>query len=347
MNVQKFHLHPFSLLHHSFEENQFIEIAWTGNAEEYYAELFQGSESIMTQDWSQQTSYAIGYLTPGEYSITVIARNITGEAQSSMIFTVTESSYIRPETELNPLPINSNNSVIELTWDVNEGKNNVNHFEIQYRIGDGDWEFLYTDLGAEYTTALAILEAGYIYEFRMRAIAIKGLSEEFPVIPETSIEILSRCELELFILNDTMENATPIVIGETQVHTFCPANDVDWVQFPVDSTKGINISVDPLENKLPIIAQVYTPQNELSKTFYMFETKASIKIRPQPHQTGNWYILFQPYNPLVFGENTAYQVKSQQNLLTANIPNTIMLALGATAFIIILVVICGKKRKLW
>jgi hypothetical protein len=260
----------------SYYEGELINITWSGDADEYYAKLSQADQTILIQDWSVETSITLGYLPVGTYTLSVIGRNILGEAESITTIEVEPTPNNRPETQLSTLPNETTNSVVELHWDVTAGKNNIDHFEIQFRRENENWQILNDNIDPGQRRTINILETGYVYDFRMRAIALDGLDENYPAMPEARIKINSTCMQDLFEPN----SAVPLENSESRLYTFCPENDVDTVIIKAETDDAYNIRMDPLLNQLPITVTIYDPNGEILETLSVFEKRAMLNITP-------------------------------------------------------------------
>lgn len=321
----------------SYYEGELIDISWSGNADEYYAELIREGESILIQDWTPETSFTLGYLTAGTYTLSVRGRNVMGEAESLMTIEVELAQKDSPETQLRTISNETTNSTLVLEWEVIAGKNNIDHFEIQYRRDNGDWQFLNENIASNQRSTLSIFEPGYTYDFRMRAIAIDGLDEDYPSTPEVRTRIKTTCVQDLH----ESDSGSPIVSGESRLYTFCPTNDIDTVFVNAVTFDDISIQVDPLLNKLPITVNIYDPNDEIVKTWSVYEKPAMIKLSPTHSQLGLWKIELSPYDPLISGEDTAYQVViKNSNFLTGS---TATLIFGLIAVAIILSILTLRR----
>ena len=311
-------------------EGELIDISWSGSADEYYAELTREGESILIQDWTPETSFTLGYLATGTYTLSVTGRNMMGEAESLMTIEVEPAPKDRPETRLVTISNETTNSTDELEWEVIAGKSNIDHFEIQYRRDSGDWQLLNGNIPSDQSSTLSIFEPGYIYDFRMRAIAFDGLDENYPSTPEIRTHIKETCVPDLYELNSD----SPIYTGESRLYTFCPTNDIDTVLVNANTSKSFSIQVEPLLNKLPISVTIYDPNGEIVETLSIYQKPSTLQFSPKSSQLGLWKIEFIPYDPLISGENTAYTVTMlNRNFITMS---TTTLFLGLFGVVIIL-----------
>lgn len=289
------------------QEGELIQISWTGDAEEYYAILTRYNETIMLQDWTPDTSFTMGYLPSGIYTLVVKGRNPAGESMSSLEFAVASTSATQPQSTLDLLPGRSNSTAITLNWQVTQGQENIDHFTIEYRATDQPWVSIDDPIQPDQRSLVVVLPPGYTYEFRMRAIAIDGTSEEFPTNAETITVISPHCIRDLYETGTLDQDITPLEADKPQLHTFCPVGDMDQVTMQVDTTAAKTIVVDLMNNLLLVSISVEAPNGEIIQKIEATE-EVTIRIEPTQSQFGEWTITFSPDDPLLMGENTAYLV---------------------------------------
>ena len=312
----------------SVVEGQLAEFSWSGDADEYYIELRQDGQTLLIQDWSPQTTFTMGYLSAGSYTLLLKSRNLSGELENTFDFTVTRPAAQMPATKLLPLPSITGSTILQLEWEVTAGKTNIDSFQLQFRMDDGAWQTLSTSIPADQRTFTTVLEPNHIYGFRLRAVAIEGISEAYPASAETKTEILVDCLPDAYENDDTAANASLLTVEEPQEHTFCPGNDEDWVQVEVEAGKSLQIEINQLQNNLPITVEQYSSTGQRINTHTIDADSQQLTL----NIPGIWNLRILPYDPIVQGDSTAYQiqvVEAKQSLL--------MLFIGvAAAFVIAL-----------
>ena len=75
----------------------------------------------------------------GDYKLTVQSRNLLGTASTTQEFSV-NSAVPPPSTRLDALPQTSGSNAIPLSWVVEDGAEDIERFEMQYRPGNEEWE---------------------------------------------------------------------------------------------------------------------------------------------------------------------------------------------------------------
>jgi len=336
------------------DEQAMIELSWTGDADQYALTIKEAQAVILSRDWDPATSFTVGKLPPGVYTLEVTGKNVSGQASAAMTFEVIPASPVIPQTSLQPLPVISPQTTVTLAWLVLEGASNVAGFDLQYRLPDQDWQPLVSEIPAELNAYTVILPVPATYEFRLRARALQGAHEAWKAIAETRTEVVVDCSGDLYPDNHTADTAIPLTVNQPQQHMFCPTRDVDWLYINLESPQDIIITFDPLHNQVPFEVTIFTPLG----TPYVSEQVNPGEILDTSFTAaipGAWKIRIMPYNPLVFGANTAYSVgyTSAAALLTPlqQVLFGLMAAIGVIGGVLLAVlkhvgvVVVGKGRR--
>jgi hypothetical protein len=329
-------------------ETDNIIVSWTGDAEDYRAVLMVNDEIIMTRDWGVSTTFEIGTLPAGSYKLIVRARNISGVTSAAVYFDVIASPHTTPITNMVKLPINSKNTTITLAWEVLAGADNVASFDLQYRVNDSNWKAIDSNIDPSLRSYIVVLNPGFTYEFRIRAIAIQGSHEALKPTAETRIDILSRgCPIDPHEPNDTPELANQIKPGETQPHFFCPANDIDWLQFDAQTDTFYRLKFDMPDGSLPLSVDVYNPAAQLY-TNRQIDPQGNTDLTIRTDSEGEWTVRISPHNPLVLSPEIAYTVTLQELRLSST--TLVYTAAGVSivltiAGVTLLLLLIKKRRK--
>ncbi|MEE4194590.1 MAG: peptidoglycan DD-metalloendopeptidase family protein [Anaerolineae bacterium] len=326
-----------------FYEGELVEVNWSGDAAEYFAELQFDGEVILQQDWSSLTNFTMGFLQAGEYDLMVKARNYAGEATTKVELIVIQPEKEIPSTKLYPLPSVIQTSVVELSWDVASGIDNIKEYQVEYQIDEGEWHAL-ASIPAEDTSTIVILSANHTYGFRLRAVAITGPSEKFPEKAQTKVTIEEACIPDIFEEDDRPENAAQLTQGEPQLHFFCPSQDVDWIAVEAISPRKVTIEIDPFSNQIPLMAAVYSPDGTLTDTIMIYQERSDIHIAPKENESGIWQIELKPYDPLVFGMETAYQVEMKSLFFQQKMTPLFQISLVVLLCAVLLAVLLRRRN---
>jgi murein DD-endopeptidase MepM/ murein hydrolase activator NlpD len=186
------------------------------------------------QDWQSGKSWYVGVLPAGDYSWVLTERNLAGTTSLTRDFTVVERAA-PPSSQLDDLPVMVNSSAVMLTWKVLSDPDNIDHFNLQYRIQGQEWQELPDEPGKDARSFLFWGTPGATMEFRLQAIDGQGNFEEFNTIPEAVTTFNGPCSGDEYEGSDPSDNtlagAAQIAAGDTQTHNWCGAGDVDWLTF--------------------------------------------------------------------------------------------------------------------
>ncbi|MCD4753549.1 MAG: M23 family metallopeptidase [Anaerolineaceae bacterium] len=313
-----------------------LGIAWNGDGERYYASLVHNGELIRTKDWFTDTYWELGSLTVGEYEMFVIAKNISGTAESSFTFTIIEAEQPLPHVVLNPLEAISPTTRILLSWSVPIAEENVQSFVLQYRINHSqEWELLTTIENPSARELETFGRPGDIIEFRIRAIALNGDAEPWSVDAETRTTIQDTCQQDVYDLErqnlPEFEAASNYELGETQLHNFCGEGDVDWIRFT--STKNQKASLVLVETQLPspLIVSLYDETGVILLQTQTLSQDSTMVMELEKEKT--YHLKFEPGNEYISGTDTYYEFKIQSQGLTF-LSTLYLVLLGVVSLII-------------
>ncbi|NPV56923.1 MAG: peptidoglycan DD-metalloendopeptidase family protein [Anaerolineae bacterium] len=292
-----------------------VNLTWekVADAEEYQSELTGPRSFQLASEWQTGTKWQIGRLAQGEYLWTVKARNILGEAQASLSFTVLPAD-VASSVAMEPLPATQGTTAIKLTWKVISGKDDLERFEVQYRQDGGEWEDWETSLSSESRQAIFMGKPGSHYDFRMRSIDLAGNIEPYPQKPEASVEI-STCmgdDYEEGVrLDDEISGASPIDIGENQQHDLCAPGDVDWVIFPAQAGQELRLSTNGSKDaNVATFIQLYESDGTtLLGEAYPGDERNTTEIAWIAPLDGFYYLRVQADDPALAGEDVTYTLR--------------------------------------
>jgi hypothetical protein len=299
-----------------------LTLAWTTVAGEQTSSTLSGPDGYaQSLDWQETGTWKVGTLAEGTYQWLVQARNLVGTAKITQEFTVTKVT-VAPLSHMIDLPDISTSDAVLLTWEVDQGEQNIDHFEIQYRGSGADWTDLADQPGKDERQLTFWGKAGQSYEFRMRAVNSDGTAEEYLTVPETSTLIVDSCVIDGFEGidpgDDNRNGASIMEIGGTQTHNWCaPANRIDgdgidhadWVTFTVKAGDSLRFATKPIDLASAALLSLYDTDQ---KTFIAEARPASVDGSASLDWTapadGTYYILLTPMNKNINGTNTNYEV---------------------------------------
>ncbi len=232
------------------------------NADEMRSELTGQDEFKRELDWQPVNSWEVGKLPPGRYTWTVWARNISGESKASLEFSVKAFDF-PPESHMEPLPESLKTSAILLQWALDDGGQDINNFQVQYRKDGGKWQAWETAAPGSQRQAWFIVDASGLYEFRLRGVDRGGNVEAYPKEAEAKVQVDLTCRPDAFeTLGDNQwQTPAPIEIGEVQSHSLCPVSDEDWLVFPGAANQQYEVQAESLGGSAAVMVRIYRAQD--------------------------------------------------------------------------------------
>ncbi len=231
-------------------------------AEETRSVLTGMDEFKRELDWQTGSSWEVGKLLAGRYTWTVWARNLSGESKASLDFTVKAFDF-PPESHMEPLPESLKTSAILLRWVLDEGEQDINNFQVQYRVDGTPWQGWEVTVPGSQRQAWFLADKAGLYEFRMRAVDRGGTVEAYPKEPEAQVQVDLTCEPDAFekLGDSKWQSPTPLEIGEVQTHSLCPAGDEDWLTFPGVGEQQYQFLAQPVGGSAAVALRIYRAQD--------------------------------------------------------------------------------------
>jgi murein DD-endopeptidase MepM/ murein hydrolase activator NlpD len=267
-------------------------------------------------DWQTGTSWNVGLLAAGDYQWTVTSRNLAGTASASQNFSVAPST-IPPVTEMQPLPEVSQTNAIPLQWQVTSGVDKVDHFELQYRVNGAEWTLVGPNPAGTARSLTFTGEPGKTYEFRIRALGVNGVDESFPDSAQAMTQVADAkvCQPDIYegaAGDNSFASASPIVIGDTQEHTWCPAGDIDWVVFAAKAGDKLQMTTEPVNPGAAASITLYDVDGStvLGSTQPADENSGASLDWIVPAD-GTYAFSMAPVNPAVMGTDAKYKASLQ------------------------------------
>jgi len=238
-----------------------VTLSWQkgSGAVEFHSELNGPQGLNQSMEWQKSTTWQPGVLPPGSYTWTVWARNLVGESQASLEFTI-ETPSLPPVAHLQSLPAELEMTTILLKWVVEEYGQEIQTFNIQYNQDRKGWQDWSKALEGKLRQAWFVGQAGSSYQFRIRAVDITGNVGAFSDQAEAATHISLDCQKDAFEDDDgpVTSRATPIEVNQSQQHNLCGFNDQDWLLFPAKVGRTYHIRTDPLGNGVAVTIQLYS-----------------------------------------------------------------------------------------
>ncbi|MEA4907721.1 MAG: peptidoglycan DD-metalloendopeptidase family protein [Anaerolineaceae bacterium] len=310
---------PATALGRTPNDQDVFTLSWDGWAQdlEFRSELTGADGTHAYMDWeSSSSTWQVGPLPAGEYNWWVWSRNISGENQASLNFTVDQVNQA-PSSQLEALPETTNSTAILLQWTAEDTEGDLARFAIQYRQGEGEWTDWNTNIPAQLRQAWFYGQTGVSYQFRIQAVDYNGNQEGYPETADAATQIEAQCTLDEFDARDGGDNlfsaAAPIPLDQSQSHNICGAGDEDWVSFEAVEGKSYQFNVQPMDGSTAVRIQLYdtdgaSPLGEQRPDAAGVAAQFSW-IAPLE---GTYYLRYSPIDASVYGSDVRYLARIDQ-----------------------------------
>lgn len=175
-----------------------------------------------------------------------------------------------PVTVLTNLESTQQGTAVKLQWYASDNLSGLNYFELQSRLGTGNWSNIVPNPGGNEDHVWYIGQAGNQYGFRLRGVDRAGNQEPFPVDAETvttipnANTICSQPDAWDISGNDNSPGNASIfpMNGPYRVHNFCNPltadrlGDEDWVSFTVEKGSEYLLESIPLSEATGTILEL-------------------------------------------------------------------------------------------
>jgi murein DD-endopeptidase MepM/ murein hydrolase activator NlpD len=291
-----------------------LKITWTTEEGAQTRATLSGPEGYANSlDWQDGGKWEVGKLAKvGDYTLEVEAKNLAGSTSVTQTFSVVLAPQ-PPVTRMLQLPEVSNSNALMLQWEVQDEGAGIDHFELQWSKGSGDWQDYEAPLNADTRELLFWGTPSKKMAFRIRAVDVQGVAEAFPQNEETSTLVNGGCSDDDYegkkSGDDTFQGASPIAYGETQAHAWCPVGDVDWVSFEAAQGDEVRISTATIGFSSEPVAQLYgTDGNTYIGEARVDGGSGKGEMTWTVPTAGKYYIKLVPQESKIGGVETGYQV---------------------------------------
>ncbi len=307
---------PVNALDLPLTEQDEVTLLWHGvdGAEAYRAELSGSNGVSASLDWQNDIAWQVGPLPVGSYTWVVWARNLVGEAMSTLSFDV-QKADVASESRLLPVTDPQGSTVVHLRWEVQTGAEDLDHFELQYRMNGGEWQNWSRPLSSQMREVVFFGEIGKVYQFRLRSVDQNGHEEPYPEGHEVEVGFEAVCQPDGF---DTVEpgdnrwtDATPLDPDTAeQQHNFCAAGDEDWVTFPAFKGKTYRFAARSISGYAAAGIQLYdTNGYGLLGEQKSADLAQDATLEWSAPQDGIYYLRLTPQDARLSGSRVIYGVK--------------------------------------
>ncbi len=324
-----------------------LTLSWSGeDGVETSADLSGPNSYSSHLDWQDGTSWQIGALAAGDYSLSVYARNLAGTAQVTQAFSIAKAVEY-PATTLEALPLVTNSTAVRLNWKVDSGADQIDHFEIQVKTNDGDWKTWSEDLKTDARTTTYTGSGDSMVHFRIRGVTAGGNAVDFADVAEVSTQLNGFCSDDAFEAGDPGDDdqatATSIEIGAEQEHSWCPVGDKDWLSFQATQGQTLTFTAKAVGlNSAAAIRLYNTDGSTLLSDQHPNDANSSTTLEWTVPADGTYYLRLSPQDSKIGGEDAKYTISvttdNQVNPATLICGSITIPALLGTGFVV------AKKR---
>lgn len=299
-----------------------LTLAWTVAAGEQTRSTLTGPGSYaQTLEWQEGNSWQIGLLPEGEYKWTVQARNLAGTTSITQEFTVAKASVL-PLSHMIALPQITNSSAVLLTWEVDQGAEGIDHFEIQTSNPGGEWVDLSERPGTNAREVVYWGLPGQTVQFRMRAVDNIGNAEEYLTVPETSTMLVGSCIADEYEGADPgdedISGASLIEVGTPVSHNWCAPSargdgsqidNYDWIRFTGVTGDQLRFNTDSMNlGSAPLLTLYDVDGTTLIGQARPDNSDASALLDWTVPVDGTYFIKLERIDSRIRGTDTVYQV---------------------------------------
>jgi murein DD-endopeptidase MepM/ murein hydrolase activator NlpD len=291
-----------------------VIITWDADTavESYSWELSGPDGYLVKSDNQNVTTFNAGLLGQGEYLFLLTAKNVVGSTQNNIRFSV-QPPDDPSQTSMNGLAETTASTAINLSWNVEAGGDDLDHFEMEIQTDGGEWQIWERPLVSQLRQAWYIGEPGKSYAFRIRSVDIAGNVEEYPTSAEVFTTIESSCtadEYETAEKESALVQASLMEVGDSQVHNLCGAGDEDWITFPANAGENLQIQSTPHSGAAATVLQVYR-SDRYSKVaeVYPVSLNDTTSLEWTADTDGVYFLRVLPLDQKIYGTDSSYEIR--------------------------------------
>ncbi len=158
-----------------------------------------------------------------------------------------------PTVALNAIPTPVTSTYLTLSWSGTDSESGIDHYELAYRIGSGDWTGFGGNVPATQTSIGFVADLNSTYSFKVRAYDRSGNVSAYS---ERSVSI-GGCTADGYENgDDTAAGAVALGMNTPQEHNLCARDDSDWLA-PVNVPGRALLMVKSVSGGAGFIAELY------------------------------------------------------------------------------------------
>lgn len=229
-----------------------------------------------------------------------------------------------PESAVQPLPVTSESTAIQVTWTASDNLAGLATFTLQqYSSVTPSWQ----DAGqfpAKTRSAWIIGAPGETHQFRLSAVDLAGNTEAFPPSAEAATTIGSCTSPDawdgtLAGDNEVQSAGTITYGGGLQNRNFCRLGDTDWVKVELNAGAPVQVMALPMHGSTAPALSLYRSDGgslTLLDSRFPAGFPAPAQLLFTPSQSGTYYIKLAHIDSRIAGNAVSYKlyVGPPQNL---------------------------------
>lgn len=215
-----------------------------------------------------------------------------------------------PTTYLYALPAVSPTTLIQLHWQVLQGMDDLDHFELLEKVNSGTWQVIDSSIGPNIRNYERWGTAGTRYDYCLRGVDAAGNREACPNPPTVWTTIEAVCVPDAFETDNASGSGAWLTLGEVQTHNLCQA-DVDWIRVALDAGQTVFVHASPLEDALAVQMEVYGPGSPgaLLQTLEPAGWGKGVGWYFTPSESGTYSLRLQASDSRLWGSGALYFVR--------------------------------------
>ena len=233
---------------------------------------------------------------------------------------VVDKSPPNTNAQANPNPPDS--TAIHLSWNSEDNLSGISHFDIRYKLNNGEWKPLAENVPAAQNSLWFVGEPSNNYNFQIRAIDNAGNSEQYSTggnalasipSPEVLCQNFDQWDIDDTHNDNDIASATEVSIeSDFQIHSFCnPAHsdylyDEDWIKFTIEANQDFYITAKPSNQNTAVNIHLFDNLGTLIKSSTQNNWGNATTLSFHPSQAGTYYVKLTHNDGRVIGDSVKY-----------------------------------------
>ena len=210
-------------------------------------------------------------------------------------------------------------NTVLVQWTASDVGSGIASYEFQYQENGGTWQTWKPEGVAPTSRSTWFIgNLGSSYGFRMRVVDAAGTKEPWTTSAETTIQ-MNGCTAGVDVSenDNNMSSAKEnIAEGDHVVHTFCAADDADWIKFSALKGDMYFINSLPTNKAEAAVLTLFDASGNALAEVFPAQLGAPSTIKWTAPADGTFFVKARNYNPLIAGDGAVYQLWINQGSRT-------------------------------